>query len=157
MRKPPWWVRSVFQCALCTRLCASWSRGFVWLRKHKVTRQTPVTFPWEVYLQGLANAERPFVIAGTVVPSLLSFFLHNRAATQAPRPLDLNSDMGGGGAVWQDVADAFTSSLTAGPGSWRGRARVVFGVTPDLRLPTPAGPHELSCSCVPCSVSFPKP
>lgn len=70
MRKPPWWVRSVFQCSLCTRLCASWWRGFVWLRKHKVTRQTPVTFPWEVYLQWLANAERPFVIAETVVSSV---------------------------------------------------------------------------------------
>lgn len=84
MRKPPCWVRSVFQCSLCTLLCASWLHGFVWLQKHKVTRQTLLhSHEWFIY-STISNTERSFFIAET---GFLSFFLHKWPLSPAPNPL----------------------------------------------------------------------
>lgn len=116
MRKPPCWVRSVFQCSLCTLLCASWSHGFVWLQKHKVTRQTSVTFPWVIYLQ--CNSECRTILLycwSGGAKCLLSFFLHSGTSTPAPNPLDLNSDTRGD----KRSRTAFTPS-PPGLGSWSG-------------------------------------
>lgn len=62
-KQAPWGIcscliRFVVECSLCTLFlfffsaaCASsWLHGFVWLQKHKVTRQTFYTFSWMVFI-----------------------------------------------------------------------------------------------------------
>lgn len=108
MRKPPCRVRSVFQCSLCTLLCASWLHGFVWLQKHKVTRQTLLhSHEWFIY-STISNTEQSFFIAET---GFLSFFLHKRPSIPAPNPLDLNSNM-------RDDRTSLTVFMTGQPCTW---------------------------------------
>lgn len=127
MRKPPCWVRSVFQCSLWTLLCARWFTRFCLTSKaqgHETN--TGYILMSDVSTVRFLIWNDPSLLLKRVVPKHpLSFLLHNRTLILAPNclsePLYFNTRDGktslttctdtlpctwswyGEGHVWRDI------------------------------------------------------
>lgn len=123
--------------------------GFVWLQKHKVTRQTVFTFSWMIYLQDSLIQNDPSLLLKLVVLQCLLFLAQLRLDPSPPTLWDLNSSIRDDRMQRRPAGNGLTPALRHPPALnvklVRGELKLCLKCPLGLLCSWPsAGPHKLS-------------